>query len=574
MYSPRTLRGMSFMDVIVGTALVLIIFTVLTGLLRSSLQVAQVAKTRSVATAIAESQMEYIRSLSYDSVGTVGGIPAGTVPQYATTTQNGIAFPVRTFIEYVDDPADGTSTSDTNSITTDYKRIKVSVSYFANNRTQTVDLISTYSPPGLETTTNGGTLKVSVVNATGAAVAGATVRIVNASTSPTIDETTYSDSTGTVMLPGAPTSTQYQIFVSKNGYSSAQTYARDGTNQNPTPGYLTVVKNQTTTGTFAIDLLSSLVISTYYPIATSTYLDTFASGANVTNLSNTSVTSGAIQLLNSGAPVGYALSGSAKSVMQSPTYLSAWKTAVATTSLPAGTTIRFHIIDGSGNLIPDTALAGNAAGFTTTVNLSGVSTSTYPSLGLSADLTTSSTTTTPLLQDWSLIYQRGPIPFPNVAYSLTGAKTIGSTGAGASIYKTTVSTSTDSNGTRTLPLEWDSYTMSLTTYDVMSACSAAPYSLPAGSVSSNALYLGSSTTNMILISTRTAANAPIAGASVQLTNGGAYTKTIVTDSCGSAYFGGLTSGTYSVSASKTGYTTFNASNISVSGHMFYPVSLE
>jgi hypothetical protein len=45
----------------------------------------------------------------------------------ATTTMNGIDFPVHTFIEYVDDPADGLSSSDQNGITTDYKQIKVTV---------------------------------------------------------------------------------------------------------------------------------------------------------------------------------------------------------------------------------------------------------------------------------------------------------------------------------------------------------------------------------------------------------------------------------------------------------------
>jgi hypothetical protein len=168
MHTRTSLRGMSFMDVIIGTALMLIIFTALIGLLRTSLQVASLAKTRSIATTIAEGQMEYIRSLSYDQVGTVGGIPSGTIAQNASTTQNGISFPIRTLIEYVDDPADGTGSGDANGITTDYKRIKVSVTYFANNRSQTVDLVSNYAPPGLETTTGGGTLKVIVVNATGA----------------------------------------------------------------------------------------------------------------------------------------------------------------------------------------------------------------------------------------------------------------------------------------------------------------------------------------------------------------------------------------------------------------------
>jgi len=181
------------MDVIIGTALMLIIFVALNGLLRTSLLIASLAKTKSIATTAAGSQMEYIRSLTYDSVGTLGGIPAGVVPQNATTTINGLAVGIRTFIEYADDPADGTGAADTNGITTDYKRIKVTASYEAAGQFRTIDVVSNYAPPGLETTTNGGTLQVQVVSAVGAPVSGASVRILNSSINPTVDVTTFSD---------------------------------------------------------------------------------------------------------------------------------------------------------------------------------------------------------------------------------------------------------------------------------------------------------------------------------------------------------------------------------------------
>lgn len=558
---------MSFMDVIIGTALVLIVFVALVGLLRSSLQVASLAKTRSIATAIAESQLEYVRSLSYDQVGTVGGIPAGPVVQNATTTMNGLNFPVHTFIAYADDAADGTAAGDTDGILTDYKVIKVSVSYFANGRTQSVNLVSRYAPPGFETTAGGGTLQVNVVNAAGTGVAGANVHIVNSSVSPAIDLTTFSNANGIVFLPGAPTSTQYQVFVSKSGYSSTQTYARDTSNQNPNPGYLTVVSNQTTTGTFAIDLLSTLVVDTYLPIATYKFDDTFTSSAQVASLSNTVVSNGILLASNAG---GYQLTGSARSQTQSPAYLVRWGKALATTTMPNGTSARFQVVDGSGTPLPDSVVAGNSTGFTTSVDLSSVSTTTYPSLALSGNLTTSSTTTTPVIQEWSLSYASGPIPFGPIPFSLTGAKTIGSTGAGAPIYKTTVSASTNSVGTSSQQLEWDNYTMSLPNYDVVSACNAPPYALSPGASLTSTLQIGSSTANMMLVNV-SSVNVPVAGASVTVSNGSGYTQTVTSDSCGSAYFGGLTSGSYNISASATGYTTFNATGVSISGHVFYPV---
>ncbi|HEY1041937.1 MAG TPA: hypothetical protein VGE48_00730, partial [Candidatus Paceibacterota bacterium] len=92
----QPMRGMSLVDVIVGSALVLIVFVALLGLLRTSLLVSSSAKAKAGATAVATTQMEYIRSLDYATVGTIGGIPAGPVAQYATTTMNGIPYAVRT----------------------------------------------------------------------------------------------------------------------------------------------------------------------------------------------------------------------------------------------------------------------------------------------------------------------------------------------------------------------------------------------------------------------------------------------------------------------------------------------
>jgi hypothetical protein len=158
----RPLRGMSFVDVVVGSAMVLIVFITMFGLVRATTVISTVGKAKAGATAVANSQIEYIRSLAYDSVGTVGGIPSGTIAQNATTSMNGVAYNVRTFIQYEDDPADGTGASDTNSITTDYKDIKVVVTYTLQGVTRSETVISNMAPIGIETTNNGGTLAMAL----------------------------------------------------------------------------------------------------------------------------------------------------------------------------------------------------------------------------------------------------------------------------------------------------------------------------------------------------------------------------------------------------------------------------
>lgn len=568
----RPLRGVSLIDVIVGVFLVLVVFLTLFGMLRVSLLVSSVAKARAAATAVATSQMEFVRSLSYDAVGTVGGIPPGVVPQYATTTTDGSTFVTRTFIEYVDDEKDGLGAADTTGITTDYKRVKISTTYTLNNREREVALVSNVVPPGLETTTGGGTLKIDVVSAVGAPISGATVRVVNDALTPSVDVSTFSNVSGTVYLPGAATSTEYQVYVEKDGYSSAQTYVRDATNQNPTPGYLTVVKDQTTTGTFAIDTLATLTLRTYSPITSATSSDTFSGSGNVEGLANAAVVGGELTL--SGAPGSYPSSGGARSTTTSPTYLSSWTSVGATLSAPPGTSVRVQVLDSAGALLPDAVLPGNSTGFTSfPVTLASVSTTTYPTLALGAELTSSDVMVAPSVLDWEIVYRAGPIPLPGVSLSLQGAKTIGSTGAGAPIYKSTIATTTSSTGVRSMSLEWDVYTLSVSGYDIEDACGAPPYTLSPGASSDNRLILGPATANALLVSVKDDVGANVPDASVTLSRTG-YTSTVQTSACGTSYFGGVSGASYTITVEKAGYTTAVYTNVPVSGQTYYGAILD
>jgi type II secretory pathway pseudopilin PulG len=144
-------RGMSILEVIVGIALLLTIFMALFGVLRASLQLSALAKAKAVAVELASNQMEYLRGLSYSALGTVGGTPSGSIPQTTNVTVNGTVYPVRTFITYYDDPADGSAGADTNHITTDYKKAKVTVSYTVSGRTDSIALVSNFAPAGVET---------------------------------------------------------------------------------------------------------------------------------------------------------------------------------------------------------------------------------------------------------------------------------------------------------------------------------------------------------------------------------------------------------------------------------------
>jgi len=482
-------RGMGLVDAAVGSALVLIVFVALLGLLRTSLLVSSAAKLKAGATAVGTTQMEYIRSLSYDTVGTVGGIPAGPVAQYATTTMNGIPYVVRTLVQYVDDPKDGLGSSDSNSITTDYKRVRVTVTYLFREEEREVAIVSNVVPPSIESTTGGGTLRINVVNAPGLAVAGASVRVVNPSLSPTVDVTTFTNIDGAALFPGAPTSTDYQITVTKDGYSTANTYDQDSENQSPTPGHLTVAVNQTTASTFAIDLLSTFSIATFFPVSATSTADTFDSAARVTNMTNVVLQGGAVTLVQD-MLAAYITPGSFRSTLITHPYLVTWENISFASALPSGTAARVRVLDEGGAVIPDSLLPGNGAGFTSSpISLTGLSTTTYPSLILAGELSTQVPSVAPQLLDWTVNATAGPIPAPNVPFTITGDKKRGSTGGGSAIFKTTISSTTDALGVWTLPVEWDVYTLVLSGFDLIDPPGPATFTLEPGSTTEAVLIV-------------------------------------------------------------------------------------
>lgn len=554
-------RGFSLIDVIVGVALMLVLFLALFGVLRASLEVSALAKAKATAVEIGSTQIEYLRGLAYDSLGTLNGIPAGNVPQVATSTVDGIPYTIRTYIEYFDDTADGQGVSDTNHVTTDYKIGKITVSYSIHGVAKSVVLVSNFVPPGIESSTGGGTLSLHIVDALGNDVPDADVQIINASTSPTINLTTVSDTTGLVLIGGAATSSMYQIFASRPGYSSAQTYARTSQNVNPTPGYLTVVKDQTTSATFAIDRLATLTLSSLSPATTTVFSDTFVDASNLFNQTNTQVTGGDLTL------VSQVLSGSARSISISPSALDGWGLLSASIATSSGTMATIQVANTSGTLLPDADLPGNSAGFSSfPVSLTDLATSTYPGLTIQANLTSDSTTTAPSIHDWSLSYTTGPTALSNTSFTLTGAKTIGTNGSGLPIYKTTINDTTGASGMVIESLEWDAYTLTLGGgANLIDSCEPSPYALAPAQASSTSLLIGALSTNTLPLLVENSASSTIASAKIVLTKSG-YAATVSTSACGLAFFNNLASDTYTATVSATGYTTKVFSNITVVGH--------
>jgi type II secretory pathway pseudopilin PulG len=270
----RKKKGFTLIEVVVFLGLFGIISMVFFQTYIVTMRTILESKNRLGATALANQRMEIIRSLPYDNIGTkhwngsawVYGIPAGELIEEEDISVNTTKYHVDTFVQYVDDTFDGVTPTDT--IPTDYKKVRVTVSWGGLGTDQTIALFGNFSPNGVESASGGGTLSINVLNAAGLGVSGASVRIQKASSS--IDTTATTDATGNVTLPGAPAGTEaYTITISKSGFYGANTFpAYPTTAYNPVDVHATVVAASLNQKSIVMDEEVDITLKTEDPFGT------------------------------------------------------------------------------------------------------------------------------------------------------------------------------------------------------------------------------------------------------------------------------------------------------------------
>lgn len=569
-----SLRGLSLIEALIGSALMLVVFLAIFGTYQLALILVFSTKAASGASALVNERIEYIRGLEYDSIGTLGGIPAGSIPQSEVVALNGVSYTLSTLVQYVDDPADGLDDLDETGITADYKSIRVSADWFVRGTPRSTFALTQIAPTGIESLADGGTLRVNVFDINAEPVAGALVRIVNSGTG--VDVSITTGVSGSVAFPGTPPASGYEVTVTKNEFSTAQTYDATAENPNPNPGHVAVVDDTTTTISLEINELGSLTVSTWDPEGEDDFLDSFFDQALLSATTSVAVSGGALSL--EGAPGSYAPSGSAASIPIAPNPLSGWRTFtwVGSTSPQASVSFTLYYHDGNNFVpIPDTDLPGNSAGLTaSSVDLSGLSPATYATLQIRAALTSSDVAWTPELYEWKIDYGTGPVPIPNVDFDIRGTRTIGISAGGEPVYKFEASETTGSQGTWIItPAEADAYVPSLPSaspYAVSEQCPVSASVAPNedASVSLTLLPKTAHSVRVVVLS----GAAPVVGASVNLTGNG-ENETSATSSCGQTFFQSIPSGTYTITVTAAGYEVHTDAAVAVSGQTTYQALL-
>ncbi len=256
-------RGFSLIEVLVGTAVFLMVASAAYGLFVSLFKLTGAAQANILAVELADEQFEIIRNMPYTSVGLTNGIPLGILPR---TQQNvirgGYSFTVDLTVSNINLSTFPVQASD--------KLVEVSISCPNCRNFSPLTLTGQISPSNLQSAGIGGALVVKVFDANGQPVKGAAVDIQSMSTS-TIADLKVTDNYGVLNVIGVPQGANaYQVIVSKPGYSTDRTYAIGGSNPNsnpsPTKPNMTVLNQQVSQISFAIDRLSTLNFSSVTPL--------------------------------------------------------------------------------------------------------------------------------------------------------------------------------------------------------------------------------------------------------------------------------------------------------------------
>lgn len=257
-------RGFSLIEVIVGSAVFLLVAISVYGAYTGLFKVANLSQARLVATQLANEEFEIIRNMPYSNIGTVGGVPSGTLNASAPVIRSGITFDMDILVRNIDLPYDGTALAHTDTNPVDNKLVQISIDCPTCQNFSPVVITGQIAPKSSESATaDTGALDIRAIDAQGQAVSNVSIRIVNPSASPSIDLTDTTDNDGYLEVYGVATGTNaYKITASKIGYSIDETYPPGASgNVNPLKPNSTVVVGQVTSISFSIDTLSSLSVT-------------------------------------------------------------------------------------------------------------------------------------------------------------------------------------------------------------------------------------------------------------------------------------------------------------------------
>ncbi|MEA3293059.1 MAG: prepilin-type N-terminal cleavage/methylation domain-containing protein [Patescibacteria group bacterium] len=606
--------GFTLIEILVGVALIVIVFLGILGSYQLAIRVVGQSKARVVALSLANKEIESIRNLPYNDI----------YSKNYSTTSNGINFNVQVVVEDYDDCADarylegqwvdcqGNATS-ADSVIPDYKKAKIRVSW-VKGVSKNIVITSNISPKGVETGEGKGGLGILILNASGQKeeigtedrfppCSSTTIHILN---NPLGFDMCYGDENPGyrfLILDKSQCSEDYHIDIQKENYSEDKTYGSGEIYKykNYDSGEVfasstiiiplsdkrhpTISEGSIYNITFFIDKLSGFLVKTFSPWGMGTFSDAFSNTDKISEIENLVISDGRAGLATS--TEGYLASGFLISNAISPSNLIKWNEFSWSDQEPLNTNLDYQIFyatDTAWQLIPNSDLPGNSDGFIEPpIDLSDLDISKYFKLKLKVNASTSDPLQTPLLDDWQISWKNSePVLIPNVKFSLKETeKIIGHTSDDKPIYKIWTKTSTDVSGSKQLSnLEWGKYNFfdfEKSGYELNLNLGLSPsmpvYLSPATTTQLN-LYLESSNALLTEVKDKDS-GLPIFGANVTLSNAGfSFNESHVSDANGKTLFIPLeSSSSYELKVEAENYYTASTT-LGIFGNTAKSISLE
>jgi prepilin-type N-terminal cleavage/methylation domain-containing protein len=142
-----TNKGFTLIETLVGTAIFLLLVISVYQAYLVTIQVIRTAQIKITATALANEQLEIMRNMPYTDIGIIDGLPSGKILADQKLIRNNQEFTVKTTINSIDDPFDGTMSGIPNdSSPADYKLVEVEIICASCKKPSTLTL-ATYIAP-------------------------------------------------------------------------------------------------------------------------------------------------------------------------------------------------------------------------------------------------------------------------------------------------------------------------------------------------------------------------------------------------------------------------------------------
>lgn len=264
--SEKFSEGFTLIEVLVATAIFLIVSVSIYAGFVSILKTMKIIRIKGIMTNIANEQFEIVRNLPYANVGTVSGIPSGVIPQSQTIERDGKSFTIETVVRNIDEPFDGTINGTPNDLSpADMKLIETTILCSGCEvNSAPISFTTKVAPKNLETASTNGAIVVKVFDSSGTPIPDADVNIINNTITPNVNLNDKTDINGMLTIVDAPPSVdEYQIIVTKDGYSTDRTYkVGESANPNPIKTHLSVIIHQISQISFMIDKTSIINVST------------------------------------------------------------------------------------------------------------------------------------------------------------------------------------------------------------------------------------------------------------------------------------------------------------------------